>query len=294
MRLVNFIKNNKDNAGLVFNNKVFSVEDLNKELGKNWSLTIQELIDNGDFYDLLDWYKDQGSEFLEKFDKSYERSELKYGPLYRKSSRIWGIGLNYREHAGDLAEKSPTSIPASFIKNESTICGPEDDILLPLQSKKVTAEAELGVIMGKNCKNIEEENWLDYVAGFTTILDQTAEDILRLNPRYLTMVKNYDTFFSFGPELVTTDEIEDVSKLKVRTVINGNVHAENYVSNMVFSPSFLVSFYSKVFTWKPGDILSTGTPRAVHIEDGDRVSCEIDGFESLHNGVVDLKLKGDK
>jgi len=158
-----------------------------------------------------------------------------------------------------------------------------------LQSEKTTAECELGVIFGKECKDVEREDWLSVVAGFTTIIDMTTEDILRKNPRYLTRSKSFDTFFSFGPELVTPDEVEDVLKLNVATVINNEVHAQNVVSNMTFPPDFLVSFHSKVMTMLPGDIISTGTPRAGHIQHGDVVECRIDGFASLINPVIDLK-----
>ena len=86
------------------------------------------------------------------------------------------------------------------------------------------------------------------VAGFTTILDMTAEDILRKNPRYLTRAKSFDSFFSFGPQLVTPDEVEEIEELAVATVLNGEVRRENVVSNMTFSPWFLLSFHSKVMT----------------------------------------------
>jgi 2-keto-4-pentenoate hydratase/2-oxohepta-3-ene-1,7-dioic acid hydratase in catechol pathway len=128
------------------------------------------------------------------------------------------------------------------------------------------------------------------VAGFTTILDMTAEDILRKNPRYLTRCKSFDTFFSFGPVLVTPDEIPDVLALQVATVLNGKVHAENVVARMTFPPAQLVAFHSRVMPWLPGDILSTGTPQAVPLRDGDVLECRIDGFPPLRNPVRDLKL----
>ena len=96
--------------------------------------------------------------------------------------------------------------------------------------------------------------------------------------------------WTFGPQLVTTDEIEDVSALKVATVINGRVHAENIVANMTFSPAFLVSFLSSVMTLLPGDIISTGTPGATVIADRDVVESRIAGFATLANPVRDLKM----
>jgi 2-keto-4-pentenoate hydratase/2-oxohepta-3-ene-1,7-dioic acid hydratase in catechol pathway len=177
------------------------------------------------------------------------------------------------------------------MKAGTTIIGHEDEILIPLQSNKTTGEAELGVIIQRECKNIEHDRWLEYVAGFTTIIDVTAEDILRQNPRYLTLSKNFDTFFSFGPILITPDEFENIMKLKVSTVINGKIHASNIISNMRFPPNFLVSFHSKVMTLLPGDIISTGTPGAVRLKHGDVIGCKIDQFPFLKNNVIDLKIK---
>lgn len=291
MRLATIKQNGAEVAGIATATGVLPVKALNAAKGTGWKEDMYSLIQEQEIPALTKWYNEGGKEELEKIPGVVPQAEVVYGPLYRKCSRIWGIGLNYKDHAGDLAEKAPTGIPASFIKIDTTIVGDGEAIEIPVQSQRTTAEAELGVIMGRECRDIEKEDWLDYVAGFTTVLDQTAEDILRLNPRYLTMVKNYDTFFSFGPELITPDEIEDVEKLKVRTIHNREVHAENVVSNMTFAPDWMISYYSKAFTWKPGEILSTGTPRATVIEDGDTVGCEIDGFRSLENKVVDLKIK---
>lgn len=113
----------------------------------------------------------------------------------------------------------------------------------------------------------------------------TAEDILRKNPRYLTLAKSFDTFFSFGPELVTLDEVGPLEELEVATVLNGEVRRKNMVSNMTFGPWSLVSFHSEVMTLAPGDAISTGTPGAVVLQDGDVVECRIEGFESLSNPV---------
>ena len=96
---------------------------------------------------------------------------------------IWGIGLNYREHAADLAETAPAEEPASFIKGDHTVIGPGEPIPLPWQSNRVTAEAELGIIIGRSAATSPSEEALDYVWGVVPILDQTAEDILARNPR---------------------------------------------------------------------------------------------------------------
>ena len=165
---------------------------------------------------------------------------------------------------------------------------------------KTTAEAELGIILGKDCRDVEEDDWQSAIVGYTTILDMTEESILKGNeflagnPRYLTIVKNFPTFFSFGPELVTPDEVPDVTKLEIQSVHNGEVHAKNTVDHMIHQPPKLISLHSRIQGWFAGDVLSTGTPRAFHIVDEDRAECRIcgpDGFtmRPLVNPVVDLK-----
>jgi 2-keto-4-pentenoate hydratase/2-oxohepta-3-ene-1,7-dioic acid hydratase in catechol pathway len=264
---------------------------INQQFGNAWPDDLLLLIQSGKLDIFNDCFRSEG--YL-RVDKPHEHfipfEKACFAPLYRNPPKIWGIGLNYNAHATDLSEKVPENIPGSFMKPDTTIIGHNDAIHIPLQSDKTTAEAELGIIIGKKCKDVDPKEWLKAVAGFTTIIDMTAEDILRKNPRYLTVSKSFDTFFSFGPMLLTPDEIEDIMKLTVSTVINGKVHASNTIANMAFPPDFLVSFHSKIMTLLPGDIISTGTPGAVPIRDGDRVECRIDGFEPLVNTVKDLKM----
>jgi 2-keto-4-pentenoate hydratase/2-oxohepta-3-ene-1,7-dioic acid hydratase in catechol pathway len=241
------------------------------------------LLVGGRFDGLKRWFDGGGAEGLA--DRSLPLEGVEYGPPLRRPRKIWGIGLNYVEHAGDLSEKAPSDEPASFMKPDTTIVGPGDGILLPPQSERTTGEAELGVVIGREAKDVPEGDWLSVVAGFTTVVDMTAEDILQRNPRYLTRSKSFDTFFSFGPQLVTPDEVGDVEALEVATVLNGEVRRKNVVSNMTFSPAFLVSFHSRVMTLLPGDVISTGTPGAVVLRDGDTVECRIGGFEPLSNPV---------
>ena len=208
---------------------------------------------------------------------------------YRHPRMIWGIGLNYVEHAADLKESAPGQAPASFIKADHTIIGPGESIPLPRQSARTTSEAELGVIIGKPCRNVSVEDALDYVWGYVPILDQTAEDILELNPRFLTRAKNFPGFFSFGPSILGARSFQrshgDLDAAEVSTIHNGRVHRRNAISNMTFSPQHLISFHSEMMPLLPGDIISTGTPGAVVIHDGDSVTCEITGVGSLTNPV---------
>jgi len=208
---------------------------------------------------------------------------------WTRPHKILGIGLNYGAHAGDLGEQAPRTSPASFIKGDHTIVGPDQPIVVPQGIGRVTAEAELGLVIGRTCYQVGVDEAMSYVAGVVPVLDQTAEAILVEHPRYLTRVKNYPTFFSFGPDLITLDEVLSVGPLpalRVATVHNGTVHREDTVAGMTFSPAELLSFHSHVMPFYPGDILSTGTPGAVPIVAGDVVRCELgDGFASLTNPV---------
>lgn len=296
MRLATIKMNGSEIAGIVTAKGVLPISAVNKAKGTAWKEEMYELICAEQIPGLTAWYKQGGKEELEQMPGLVPADKVVYGPLYRNPQRIFGIGLNYADHAGDLGENAPKGFPGSFYKPASSIIGQGDAIQIPAlpEAEKTTAEAELGIILGKKCKFIEEKDWQDYIVGYTTILDMTEESILRQNPRFLTLVKGFDTFFSFGPQLVTPDEVPDVLKLSVQTVHNRQVHAENVVNNMTHKPARLVSLISHLQGWLPGDILSTGTPRAVHIEEGDTVECRIHGpnnfqMEPLVNPVIDLK-----
>lgn len=140
---------------------------------------------------------------------------------------------------------------------------------------------------------MSEADALDYVWGVTTILDQTAEDILRLNPRFLTRCKNFETFFVFGPELVPMSEVLDtfgsLADIEVTTIVERDGRQErrtNVVANMTHSPASLVVFHSQMMPLFPGDIISTGTPGAIVIADGDVARADIPGIGQLRTSVV--------
>jgi 2-keto-4-pentenoate hydratase/2-oxohepta-3-ene-1,7-dioic acid hydratase in catechol pathway len=220
-------------------------------------------------------------------------AEPVHGPFaapYRDPGLILGIGLNYRDHAADLDAVHPTASPASFFKGAHTIVGPGEQIVIPPGIGRVTAEAELALVIGRTCYQVSESDAMSYVAGITAVLDQTAEDILRENPRYLTRAKNYPGFFSFGPLVISLDEALDrndgsLRDLEVVTSLNGVPRRRNKVGHMQFPPEYLVAFHSHVMPLRPGDIISTGTPGAVSISPGDQVTCDLTGLMTLSNPV---------
>jgi 2-keto-4-pentenoate hydratase/2-oxohepta-3-ene-1,7-dioic acid hydratase in catechol pathway len=214
-------------------------------------------------------------------------ADLAFGSPLPDPGKLWGIGLNYAEHAEDLDEVRPDE-PASFMKPGTAATGPGGPIRLPPteQSDRVTAEAELAVVIGRTCRDVAAEDADDVIAGFLPVIDMTAEDILERNPRFLTRAKSFDSFLVFGPWLTTTDEFDQLDDVEVRTVVDGEVKSRNVVANMLFDPHELVSFHSKVMTLQPGDVISTGTPGAYPIEPGNVVRAEVDGLGSVEADVV--------
>jgi 2-keto-4-pentenoate hydratase/2-oxohepta-3-ene-1,7-dioic acid hydratase in catechol pathway len=205
-----------------------------------------------------------------------------------EAGTILGVGLNFLNHAADLQAK-PTEYPTLFFKGKHTVIGPDGVIPLPAMSQRVTAEAELGLIIGERMYQVDAADALDYVAGGCCVLDQTAEDILQMDSRMLTLAKNFPGFFSFGPEVVSLDELGSpatgLSEVRVCTHLNGACLRSATLADMRFGPAQLLAFISQVMPLEPGDIVSTGTPGAVVLSPGDVVECRISGLEPLRNEV---------
>ncbi len=263
---------------LFLNGRFVALEDIYAKPNIKSPGSIEEVIGNKELLDQLE-------QFTLPLDRAKNsgimlRSDQSYAVPFSNPGKIWSIGLNYGDHAKDLNVKQPEK-PASFMKPKSSMITQGGDIILPKGFGRITAEAELGIIIGKRGKYIEESDAMDYIFGIAPIIDMTAIDILLQNPRFLTMSKSFDTFFSIGPMIATKDEFEDLQSLKISTIKNGVVEHSNYVRNMLFSPEKLISFHSQIFTFEPGDIISTGTPGAVEIQRGDMVKCLIEGEDSI-------------
>jgi len=291
MKIATILQGGQEIAGLVTDRGVLSLPVINQSFNKDWPADLFSLLKEERLDELKSWYQQLGETASSEFvNLIIPWDSVQFAPLYRRPRKIWGIGLNYQDHASDLSEKTPTAEPASFMKPDTTIIGHRETIKIPVLSQKTTGEAELGLIFGKKCRDVDRQDWASVLAGFTTIIDMTAEDILRRNPRNLTQAKSFNTFFSFGPIFYTLDEVKDISSLQVQTVLNGKITAENTVSNMTFPPDFLIDYHSQIMTMLPGDIISTGTPGAAELSHGDVIECRISGFEPLRNPVIDLKL----
>jgi 2-keto-4-pentenoate hydratase/2-oxohepta-3-ene-1,7-dioic acid hydratase in catechol pathway len=211
-----------------------------------------------------------------------------FGPPLTHPRKIWGIGLNYRDHASDLDAPWPNA-PASFMKGDHVIIGNGQPIQLPRQSARVTAEGELGLIIGRECRDVEPDDAFNFLFGVCALLDQTAEDILQENPRFLTRAKNFPTFLSLGPFVVTLDEVvkhAPLDDILTSTVKNGTVVREASIGSMAFGPAELISFHSKMMPLYPGDIILSGTPGATVIDHGDVAECRVTGVGYVSNPVT--------
>ncbi|WP_204007755.1 fumarylacetoacetate hydrolase family protein [Virgisporangium aurantiacum] len=204
---------------------------------------------------------------------------------YRNPPKLWGVGLNFSGHAVDLDVAQPAGMPGSYLRPSSTVIGDGDTILLPRQSARVTAEAELGVVIGEDCRDVPPGDAGSVIFGYTTVLDMTAEDVIRANPRFIPWAKAFDTFCSLGPWVVTPDEIPDLAAVRIATIVNGRTVASGPVSAMMRDPHWLVSYFSGGMALEAGSVIATGTPGAGVIRDGDRVEADVQGVGRLRNVV---------
>jgi 2-keto-4-pentenoate hydratase/2-oxohepta-3-ene-1,7-dioic acid hydratase in catechol pathway len=285
MELTTLKVNSEEIAAIYTPHGYVALDSFHRGDGGRWPRTLIELIKEGLMDELSEWYRNGGVHKLANMP-AIPHKEAVFAPLYRNPGKIWGIGMNYVQDPAELELKNSDDEPVGFMKPSTTLIGPGDSIRLPNDCGTITAEAELTIVIGKECRNISESEAPSVVAGFTMALDITAADIHSRNPRFLTRAKSYDTFFSFGPHLITVDEIPDVLDLNVFTVLNEEKVHRNRIFNMRYRPWFTVAFHSKFMTLLPGDLIMTGTPGPVIIRGGDRVECRIDDFHPLVNPVV--------
>jgi|ERR1019366_2192809 2-keto-4-pentenoate hydratase/2-oxohepta-3-ene-1,7-dioic acid hydratase in catechol pathway len=270
MRLMTFRYSGNDHAGVLTPEGLVPVLEINTKHDLHLPNNLLEIIEN----DIR--------EIPVKGVRPIPLTDVEPRLPYNIPPKIWCIGLNYKTHAEDINAAQPEE-PGSFMKPASCMLQPGGEILLPPPevSDDVDAEGELGVIIGRKCRFVPASKAREVIYGFTTTLDLTALDVLRKNPRYLTRAKSIDTFFSFGPVIVTADEVPDIEGLEVITEHNGTVCSRDFVRNMKTRPLDLVAFHSDFFTLYPGDIISTGCPKGARIKPGDSVRARINGVGEL-------------
>ena len=189
--------------------------------------------------------------------------DTRIGPCLSNPEKFIGIGLNYSEHAKETKADEPKE-PIVFIKANSSISGPNDNVYLPKGSLKTDWEVELGVVIGKETKNVSEKNAMDCIFGYCVVNDISEREyqLERSNGQW-DKGKAFDTFGPIGPYLVTKDEFKNIQNLNLEMKLNGKIMQKGNTSDMIFTVTKLVSYLSFFMTLKPGDIITTGTPPGV-------------------------------
>ncbi len=214
-------------------------------------------------------------------NKTYNLSEVKM-LLPTRPSKIVCVGRNYAEHAKELGNEVPQE-PLLFLKAPSTLIGSGEAIKIPKQSEQVEHEGELGVVIGKTCKNLSEtDNPLNFILGYICLNDVTARDLQRKDVQF-TRAKSFDTFCPISNFIETGLDVGDI---RVTTKVNDSVKQDGRTSQMVFPVPFLIRYISNQMTLNRGDVVATGTPSGVSkLNSGDVCRVEIEGVGILENKV---------
>jgi 2-keto-4-pentenoate hydratase/2-oxohepta-3-ene-1,7-dioic acid hydratase in catechol pathway len=293
--LVTYLSNGKWVAGIAVGEKVVDISAAAKATN---IILDSSTISNRD---IIQWTAEKQSR-LEKSAQTLAASNhsssdvflienVRLGPPIPDPDKIICLGLNYRRHAEEAGLPLP-EVPSLFAKYRNSLSGPTSPIILPGLSEEIDYEAELAVVIGKQCKNVNRVQTLDYVAGYMAFNDVSARDLQFRSGQWLAG-KALDTFAPCGPALVM-NEIDDPQSLNIVTRVNHEVLQQANTSDMAFSVPEIISFISQLMTLEPGDIIATGTPEGVgfkrnppvFLHEGDVVEVEIERIGTLRNPVL--------
>ena len=204
------------------------------------------------------------------------------------------IGLNYSDHAAETGMEPPPE-PIVFMKANSAICGPNDNVQIPRKSKKTDWEVELGFVIGDTAKYVSEADAMNHVAGYCIVNDVSEREFQIERAGNWTKGKSQDTFGPIGPWLVSRDEVADPQDLNMFCAVNGHKYQDGSTKTMIFGVGFLVHYLSQFFTLYPGDVIATGTPpgvgmgvkpNPVFLKAGDEMHLGIDGLGEQRQKLV--------
>ncbi|MEA2974683.1 MAG: ureidoglycolate lyase [Alphaproteobacteria bacterium] len=230
---------------------------------------------------------------LDTLPPAPENSRL--GPCVGRIGNFFAIGLNYADHAAEAGLQLPKE-PIVFMKATTSICGPNDDTMMPKDSTKLDYEVELGVVIGQRARYLSKESAMDVVAGYCLANDVSERSFqIDRGGGQWTKGKGCETFGPLGPWLVTKDEIKDPQALNMWLTVNGEKRQHGSTKTMIFGVAHLVWYCSQFFVMEPGDIIITGTPPGVglgikpepkFLKVGDVVRLGIDGLGEQQQKIV--------
>ena len=287
MKIVRLLHENIETYGFVKGDKVATKDEITFLTGIPIPNSVKDFLFDG-------WY-DEIKNKIE--DLPYKESISKFKVLspIPNPNKIICLAYNYSDHAKEQGLEAPED-PVIVIKPRTALTSTESDIVCPDFVSQLDYEVELAVIIGKNCKNITVEDTSSAIFGYMVFNDVSARDI-QFKDKQFTRGKSFDSFAPCGPWITTADEIHDVQNLKLTTKINGELRQNSSTNKMFIKIPEIISKISKVMTLEKGDIIATGTPagvvlnnpNAVFLKDGDKVEMEIEGLGILKNTIKFVK-----
>jgi 2-keto-4-pentenoate hydratase/2-oxohepta-3-ene-1,7-dioic acid hydratase in catechol pathway len=283
VKIIRYLQDDKESFGIVKDGGLASREQITYQTGVPLPHSIKDFLFDG-------WYDEIKNE-LSKMPYSDDLSNITILAPIPNPPKIVFLAFNYIDHAKEQ-KKIPTDEPVIFMKPRTALTGPSSEILCPDFVQELDYEVELGVVIGKNCKNIDEKEAMEAVFGYMIINDVSARDI-QFSDKQFTRGKSFDTFAPCGPWITTREEVSDPHNLKMITKINGEIRQDSSTSMMFLKIPAIISKLSKVMTLEKGDIISTGTPEGVvlnnpekpYLKDGDKIEMEIEKLGKLENIV---------
>jgi len=254
---------------------------------RDLSSSIRDLDSENLNFETLSKLKKINLESLPEISKS-----TRIGPCVNRPGKFVAIGLNYSDHAAETGAKPPSE-PIVFMKATSCIVGPNDDVIIPKNSKKTDWEVEIAFVVGKETKYISEKDAPNHIFGYCIVNDISEREFQIEKLGQWVKGKSADTFGPIGPYLVTTDEIANVQKLNLSLNLNGQETQRGNTNKMIFNINFILSYLSNFMSLQPGDIVTTGTPPGVgmgkkpplYLKSGDEMHLTIDHLGEQHQKV---------
>jgi len=283
MKIARLVRDGKETYGLIKDDRVATKDDITYQTGIPIPLNIKDFLFEGWYDEVKDKISD--TSFKDQLEKFRLLAPIPDPP------KIICLTFNYPAHAKEQNLVSPKE-PVIFIKPRTTLCGTDSDIMCPNFIKQLDYEIELAVIIGKTCKNVDESGSKDYIFGYMVFNDVSARDI-QMRDKQFTRGKSFDTFAPCGPWITSADEITNPQDLQLVTKINGQNRQDSSTKNMFIKIPSIISELSNVMTLEKGDIIVTGTPDGVamnnpstpFLKNGDTIEMEIEKLGKIQNTV---------
>ena len=283
MKIARLVRDGKETYGLIKDDRVATKDDIIYQTGIPIPLNIKDFLFEGWYDEVKDKISDTC--FKDQLEKFRLLAPIPDPP------KIICLTFNYPAHAKEQDLVSPKE-PVIFIKPRTTLCGTDSDIMCPNFIKQLDYEIELAVIIGKTCKNVDESRSKDYIFGYMIFNDVSARDI-QMRDKQFTRGKSFDTFAPCGPWITSADEVTNPQDLQLVTRINGQNRQDSSTKNMFIKIPSIISKLSNVMTLEKGDIIVTGTPDGValnnpstpFLKNGDKIEMEIEKLGRIQNTV---------